>query len=428
MNNLPNQNPGQPGPGGFPPPSNQGGQNKPTPPRPPMPLKSPMSPKTSMPPRPPMPQNSADPLMRPPMPPKPPATQQRPSMPSPRPIMSTQNRSASPIAPPPPEITLRTMQSDTESIKQSGGSTPTPKPFTPEQFKKPLAPRPPAPSKITPSEFGASKLQGAQSIESSSIIEEDVESKFNFKRISVWVGTLVIAVGFGLLGYFVIFPALFPSQLPPEPILNTPTTPETPVVPEVPSAPEIPEATPIIHNSFLNSDSSTTLQLVAVDLLTLTNNLQQEAQKGSLNGSLVEVIINDSNGQVASPRILSSILPEFSKETLSQTFTDDFTAALYYDANGTWPVYVFDLSLETNILEAQANMSEIENSNNLSNFFLGSPGSPTGVFKDGQANGTLTRYQTYSNTGAALNYGWEGNKFIVSTSYSGMKKALENLK
>src|SRR3989338_8200645 len=75
-----------------------------------------------------------------------------------------------PPPPPPPEITIRTMKSDMEALKQTGGAAPVPKPFTPpelaklpSELKAPSAekswtsPTPPPPPKITPSDFGAPK-------------------------------------------------------------------------------------------------------------------------------------------------------------------------------------------------------------------------------------------------------------------------------
>ncbi|MDE2001630.1 MAG: hypothetical protein KGI60_03660, partial [Patescibacteria group bacterium] len=46
------------------------------------------------------------------------------------------SRPTPPPPPPPPEITLRTMKSDMEGLKQGGGTMQAPKPFTPAEFSR----------------------------------------------------------------------------------------------------------------------------------------------------------------------------------------------------------------------------------------------------------------------------------------------------
>jgi hypothetical protein len=325
------------------------------------------------------------------------------------------------------------MKSDLESLKETGGAPPVPKPFTPPELKReyqPPTPPPPPPPKITPADFGQPQKMEAPKPATPApitapIIEE--EPKRGSRKLLVWGGAAVIIVGVGLLGYFVLFPMLFPAQtLPPAPVITTPT-PEQPTA-EVPGEITPPAPQPLTHQPLLLSDSLATIQLSTIDLQALTAALQQEAQKAQPSGALVEVVMNDASGQLPSENLLATLLPAES-ENLRNVFEPDFTAALYYDADGAWPIYVLQLSLESSIVEAQTAVQGLETSQALANLFLSAPGTPnTAGFRDGQVNGLPTRYLTYSKRGAALNFAWSGDKLVISTSYNGLRKALTNLK
>lgn len=342
-----------------------------------------------------------------------------------------------PPPPPPPEITLRTMKSDLGSLKETGGSAPQPKPFTPPELKS-EAPRPnlppPPPPRITPSEFDKPKFEAKASgpeLPKGPMIEEE-PSGGNMKKILMWVGIAVIAVGVGLAGYFYVFPMLFPTQEVPAPVITSPI--ETPANEqgggmEIPAA-ELPSAQPLLHESLLSAtDLITPISVSAPDMAAIKSALNAEAAKELPSGSLVETTLSDSNGQLALSSVFPMLVPEFSSETVKSIFADDFTIALYYDANGVWPIYAMKLSMEASVVEAQSIMNDLEKSSELANFFLKSPGTANSAgFKSGKANDILTRYITFSQSGAALNTAWANDKFIISTSYNGLKKVLTNLK
>ncbi len=343
-----------------------------------------------------------------------------------------------PPPPPPPEITIRTMKSDLESLKETGGAPPSPKPFTPPELKKeyqpptlPAQPAAPAPPKIAPADFGQpQKMEApkpmAPAPAATPIIEE--ESNRGSRKMFVWGASLATVIGVGLLGYFILFPMLFPAQTPPPaPAITTPTT-EQSTTPEIPGEITPPAAEPLIHQSLLTSDGLATIQLPTVDRTALMAALQQEAQKPNPAGTLIEIGMNDLSGQFPAGNLFAMLLPS-EAETLGAVFESDFTAALYHDADGAWPVYVFKLHLESSIVEAQTAIQSLENSQALQNFFLSDPGTPNAAgFRDGQVNGLQTRYLTYDKRGAALNFAWSGDRAVISTSYNGLRKALTNLK
>ena len=337
-----------------------------------------------------------------------------------------------PPPPPPPEITLRTMKSDLEALKQTGGASTAPKPFTPPELKteisRPTPPPPPPPPplpKITPSAFETKKPDAVKP--GSSIIEEETATageKTKAKKVLLWIVVAVVAAGVGLIAYFFIYPLFFPSQLPPPPAVTSPT-PTTPSTAETPATPELKQ-----HISLLQSPNETVNKnLSDIELLSITKALQEESQTQRPVENLVEIAFSGSNGQIDASVFLPALLPELPASLLQPIFEKDFTAALYYDTNGVWPIYLLKLNFDTSISETQTVISALESSANLSNLFLAAPGMPSAAgFKSGQVNGIATRYLTYSQKGAALNSAWVNDTFVISTSYNGLKKLLGNIK
>lgn len=343
-----------------------------------------------------------------------------------------ENRPAPP-PPPPPEIAVRTMKSDIESLKETGGANIAPKPFTPPELKKewnPPAP-PPPPPKIAPSEFGAPKKTGTSPApeKSTTVIEEEPKSG-KLKKIILWGGLLIAIIAIALAGYFIIFPYLFPEQVsPPPPAITPPATEtETPIIPEA-EVPEVEMPAILPHQSLLLApDKTSQISLASIDLASVLNALTQESKNIISNGTLKEVVLNDANGQIPASSVLSAIIPEFSSEKIKEFFEDDFTMALYYDENGVWPAYIFKLKIDSNVADAQNLMKGMETSANLANLFLVPPGiQATSEFKIGQANGIATSYLAFSKKGAALNLAWKNDIYIISASYNGIKKVLNNL-
>ena len=361
------------------------------------------------------------------------------SPPSPPPPPESAADKLKPPPPPPPEITIRTMKSDLEYLKEGGGSATAPKSFTPPELKRgvisssyqPPTPPPPAPPRITPSEFGEPQKTELPKPETpkSPVIEEEKSSNNLSKKLLIWFGASIIVIGLGALGYFVIFPKLFPKQTPPPPppAVTQPIPPAEPTPPPAEQTP-LPE-TPKPHQSLLKSPNATTsIEIPTIDLISLVGAMQQEAQESLPADTLKEILLTTGKIQVQSSAALSVLLPDLDTEKTKDLFENDFTIALYSDANGTWPIYIFKLSLESSIVEAQATVKEFEKSSGLANFFLAAPGTPNSAgFKDGKINEISTRYLTYSNKGAGLNLAWAGDKFIISASYNGLKKTLGNL-
>jgi hypothetical protein len=117
--------------------------------------------------------------------------------------------------PPAPEITIRTMESDIKAVEQGGGEIVAPQPFTPPQFK-PEEPKIEVEFNI-PGYTGPEKAIFTPVSESESVKIETEPSQSRsswWKTIAIIIGILIIIAGLGLLGYLVIFPWIFPKQMP----------------------------------------------------------------------------------------------------------------------------------------------------------------------------------------------------------------------
>src|SRR3989344_735436 len=229
-------------------------------------------------------------------------------------------------------------------------------------------------------------------------VEKD---KALFKTILVSFGILVFVGGIGALGYFVIFPLVFtsgtekPGPIEPKPIAE--------------------------HKSFLiaPASSESEIKLSNRGYLTIATALQNESFNQLADGQFKEVKISDANGQVPFADYFAAVLPAAS--TLdSNWFSEDFTALLYYDATGIWPVYVGKLMAKVDPSRVMGEMQTLEPIMELSNLYLTPPGTFS-TFKSGKVGNYSTRYAVGTQMGAALNYGVFGNYLILSTNYNALK-------
>lgn len=142
----------------------------------------------------------------------------------------SQNQELRPTVPPPPEpeVAIRTMESDIKSFEQSGGIGATPQIFTPKLGGVPVAGSAAEPQ-IKPE---AQKVEAQLNVpgytgpeqaifKTTGVISTELVSKETFNKwrlIFIIAGVLFVIAAFWLLGYFVIFPWLFPKQMPPVPV------------------------------------------------------------------------------------------------------------------------------------------------------------------------------------------------------------------
>lgn len=261
---------------------------------------------------------------------------------------------------------------------------------------------PTIPPEITQPEFLGAENLGP------SPIPPGVENKGGALKTILWIlAGLVIVGGVGLLGYFVIYPMVFAPQAPAD---------EQPVTTTPPAS---------THVSFLIAApaAESEIRLAKTDYLAIAAALQNESFSQLADGQFKEIRISDNQGQVPFSGFLRELAPAFAALGVQDWLDDDFTALLYYDASGVWPIYAARLKAGISPDSVKSSIRQLEGVLDLANFYLASPGSFS-QFKDGKVSSYATRYASGSQPGAAFNYGVAGNYLIISTSYSGLKGAL----
>lgn len=307
--------------------------------------------------------------------------------------------------PPPPgqDVGIRTMQSDNQSLQQ-GQITPQPQVINPANF--------PTEANLTP--------ETSNQLESGQVEDLSVAKK---SKTWLWLALgVIVLIGLGLLGYFVIYPLLNP----PAPIVSP--TDEPPAESSLPLPPEEGEApapeTVVYESAFVVSPNlSITAVLDSVSLQSIRSAYLAQAEQMS-NQSLAEVELQDANRYpLAFSALVGALLPDFLDASQVQEWTEDaFTAFIYKDENGIWPGYVARIKADANT-ETFAQWLDAFEQNDLSGLFVADPGA-LAEFKNGEVNGISDRYAAGQN-GASLGYAIVGqDKLLISTSFEGMKEAL----
>ncbi|MDP3956637.1 MAG: hypothetical protein Q8P97_01425, partial [bacterium] len=241
------------------------------------------------------------------------------------------------------------------------------------------------------------------------------EKKSHSRTILFVVLFVLIAGGLGAAGYF-LYPVFFPASVAPV------TTPSATVTP--PPATTSPVAI-LKHNSYITSDGATT------PVLSLAQ--AKDAAPTMASGTkpvLKEIILQDASGsQPNFSKYFSSLVNVFSESDLRAIFDDDFTTFIYYSEQGSWPGYVAKLKDGASLAVAQNIIrSKMESFPLIANLFLSNPGGSLAAgYKDGNLNGRPSRYLSFSEKDAAINYAFIGNYFLISTNYAAATEAAKRL-
>jgi len=296
-------------------------------------------------------------------------------------------------APPSPSLNIRTAETDVASIGR-GDANPTPESVIPKANSNEPIFRP-------ETQIGDPGMGGG---------EEETQGDSSKKKILTWIGIIIGIIIVGLVGYFFIYPILFPHI-------------EPPVV--TPPASDTPPTTTGEHQSLFLASADSMSEIRLPDLLhsTIMTNLANVASFGYAVGALQEIAVRDGDGnQVSVGPYLNAFVPALSVTDLDVWFENNFTAFMYYDENGSWPGLVAKIKSGVNIDEVRIALSAIEGGD-ISAFYLVNPGT-LDVFKDGNADGHPTRYIKGSLPGASFNYGLEENYLFIGTSFNGLKGAI----
>ncbi len=318
-----------------------------------------------------------------------------------------QNREGVGYVPPPPnDVSIRTMESDIRSMALSGGSFVRPDQVQMSQKNQAKAEIP------TPSSGDAQSLNGQKS-----------------KGFLLLV-VLVLILLLGALGYF-LYP-LFTKNAGTSPAGDTEASP-TPSLPEVPGGALSPKFN---HESFFRKSGDSVIDMnikFAATEITDLENYEQKVNRLLAQvpevGTLVEFIVRREGGQHLS---LSEFFEYsdnkvFTSEFTEQNFNQDFTFFAYKNKDGFWPGLVIQLKKGKNWVVVKPEVSKMERSENLSDFFLTLPGDRVEDFKDILISGQAARTLKYPKSSANLAYGWFHNYLVISTSDEGLRVAIERL-
>lgn len=323
-----------------------------------------------------------------------------------------------PNIPPPdngPQGEMRTMESDVNSIKESGGGAPEPQVIRPEDLsigKEQQAQVPPS---------------SQEQVKKEPQLPQSIEGKDNS-----WIWwTLGVVVGIVILlaiGWWV-YSAYFTTPL--EELL--PEAGEESAVNNEGIEPPLPPETPLGQSIFGFSENE--IETVDVDgykVVGILAALQGVADSFSADGQVKEVRLN-IQGQSADPSLyLSTFLPELERSSLINVLDTEFggelDVLLYRQNAGVWPVYVIRKNPVTAISEADLleQLSTIEETS-VGNLYLTPPMGDV-EFKTGPVGDKYSsRYTSYEEKPASFNYGLFGDYLILSTTYQGLTRAIELL-
>jgi hypothetical protein len=394
-----------------------------------------------------------------------------------------------PNVPPPPsfdqQVGVRTMQSDMESIRQSGGEAPqsqvvsaaeafgaqpmaqqpapqyaAPQP-SPAYQQAPAAPQPQAAPQQPADAFGqgfggygpmpqfGAQPEMPQAAAAPFVAEEPAKkSSFDAKTILIIVGVVIVAAAVGF-GVFKLVSSLRGGTEEPAPAagdqnangglpigeMNIPS-PAAATTTEAAPSPS-PAAEAFTHASLLSKVTKLEqVQLSALSSQDIASAIASSSKEKLIVGAVKDLsFVDSSNAPVSSRYIVQSFFPG-SFSSLSSLIGNDFTAWLYGDKLGGNKLGIV-LTLKPTVTKEQAVgvMSQIEsNPQDLVNLFLSSvslPASPE--FKDGVIEGVPVRFLAFN---AKMQQVFEyalvtkggSNHLIIATSYNQMVALLKDMK
>jgi len=338
-----------------------------------------------------------------------------------------------PLAPPPPQnLNVRTLQSDLESLQQTGGQIV--KPYNPEISSKNQSQdqifQPPQ------IETPATAAGIPNSPDNNQKTTEQTPKKKN-KLASIIIIVLII-VAAAAVGYFFVYPALVAPKTTTEQIPQQPTTepttsaqpseqpiPSEPtVVPQLPSALNL--ATIETHASYFKSPTDFTreLNLVYADLNSLKELIGSRTNE---NPVLEEIIIkNEQNKVISFSGLMPLFAPNFFTSSTLNYFEDDYTLYTYINNQGSWLGIIAKLKNNADVAAIQNQMSNLQKDPDNRNFFLTNPGS-IGVWRDGKIKNKPSSIVDFEKAGASLSYTWFDKYLLLSTNIDGATEAATRL-
>ncbi len=352
------------------------------------------------------------------------------------------------VPPPPPsqdQVGVRTMESDAESIRQSGGEQPQSQIMNAgESFVQPAASNQPfsfqppfqspdaVSSEPTPQATGATPPEGGRSA--------------TLKTILVIAGIIVVAVAVGF-GVFYLVQSLnsTPEITTPSATSSAslPVATETPVVTEQPTTTNItevqvpPPVQPLVHVSLLaGAPKNEQVSLLTTDLATLKGAIASTSQKEKLVAGTIKDIafVGSASSSIESSPIVGALFPSVANN-LTPLLERDITAWFYGDKSGGNKIgLAIPLKVGTTKEQVNAAFTSLEAApQDVLNMFIPVVKLPaTPAFKEGLISGIMVRYLAISTTNQQV---FEyvpvlvnGNGYlIITSSYNQMVDILKRL-
>ncbi len=336
------------------------------------------------------------------------------------------------IVPPPPttpEVLVRTMESDIQSVRATGEPVAQPvTPLRPSGFagQAPITPQ------ITPVAPVAAPVQFPTQTAPAPAPMPATETKSGRLLLWFFILTLIVGIGwatykYGLPAYRAMVPSKPTAEAPAQGVALEPSAAGLAVPPE--PAPVAPAITPL-------GATQDALPKIETDgtLPSITAALVAEAKKTkSASGTIQEVSLLNAGAPMSFATVLGVLLPEAKTNgldgILTAAFDPIFSAYLFYDDRGAWPGYIAKINPASQIDAATlASRLQAVETSSYKNLFLVDAGAPT-TFRTGQARDKyIDRFVPLATDGALFSYGIFGDYVIINTSNNGLVKALDLLK
>lgn len=332
-----------------------------------------------------------------------------------QPRFSGSPRSGYSELPPPPEIKVRTMESDLAAIASGAGNVQGERVEAPRAF-----PAPPGDTTALIPHAGGRARETFLAIVNS--------------RAVLFSGFIAILALLGFLGYLIVYPTFFARRDSPPAGSGTGETPRGDTAPRVP-------AEEFTHESYFRipADEALTLSFSrgaissARDLETFGQRLTRIAREAHAPSRFIEIAMLRGDGTALAVSEFFSLInaPVLRREFLAENFSPDFTAFVERDGEHIYPGYVLRLKAGRTPLSLEAGVRALEISPHLSNIFPTHPGEPAAPgFEERELGSKRVRYEVFRSPGGTaseFSYAWFNDYLILSTSEAGMRDAFERV-
>ena len=334
-----------------------------------------------------------------------------------RPVIST-SAFGEPSAVPPPKVAqyeVRTLASDVESLKASGGLETTAQTFIPTGTTG-IAGATGALGISGTGTFNPTAVAPGEEVFNPATVAP-VKKKNSKKAIFIILGIIILAT-IGITGFMFIRPLLITPVVTPE------------IIPPAPIVEEAPITTAPARTSFFITPAnfSATWTIVSTELAEIRNALRSPEEEEVQDGAITEIIIKQDSNDIVFHNFLTAMLPNKNPAGITASFEDNFTLFVHRSGTNDLPGFIAKGRPEITPETMSSLSTALEASPNLKNFYAVNPGVMS-AFRAGSIAGNPIRYASFA-AGFTFNYGWFKddtgiNYLVVASSHRGMTRAIE---